>query len=180
MKQFYLIFFLLIFSSCIVLVDNNSKNRSSKNTTVKSSEQINKLLDQWHKDVANSDFDAYFNKMSQNAVFIGTDASENWTVQQFKDFAKPHFDKKKTWDFKPYDRNVFFNKNGDIAWFDEVLDTWMGVCRGSGVLSKKNNSWRIEHYVLSIVIPNEDVTKIVDIKKEKDSQIIKSLKNNKY
>lgn len=177
MKHLYIISILFVFNSCIVLVDNNA---NSKHATISSEQnvvQVNILLDQWHKDVANSDFEAYFSKMSKNAIFIGTDASENWTVQQFKDFAKPYFDKKKTWDFKPLDRKVYFNAKQNIAWFDEVLDTWMGVCRGSGVLSKTANSWKIEHYVLSVVIPNDDVSKVVEIKKENDSQIIQSYKN---
>lgn len=176
MKQFYLLIILLSLSSCIVLVDNNSKNKDSKNKTEKTTYQVNKLLNQWHKDVANSDFDAYFNKMSRNSVFIGTDASENWIIQQFKEYAKPHFDKKKTWDFKVLERNVYFSEN--ISWFDELLETQMGICRGSGVLSKSKDSWKIEHYVLSIVIPNEDVQKIVEIKKEKDALIIHKLKSN--
>ncbi len=177
MKQFYLLILLLIFNSCIVLVDNNSNQQSTNYKSEKSKNQVNNILDQWHKDVANSDFEAYFSKMSNNSIFIGTDASENWTVQRFKEFAKPHFDKKKTWDFTSLQRSVYFNSTEDIAWFDEVLDTWMGVCRGSGVLSKKNNTWKIEHYVLSIVVPNEDVSKVVDIKKEKDRLIIQSFKN---
>lgn len=177
MKHLYIISILFVFNSCIVLVDNNTKNKSANYSSEQNTVQVNNILNQWHKDVANSDFDAYFNKMSKNSVFIGTDASENWTVQQFKDFAKPYFDKKKTWDFKPLERNVYFNAKQDIAWFDEVLDTWMGVCRGSGVLSKTSNSWEIEYYVLSVIIPNDDISKVVEIKKEKDHQIIQSYKN---
>lgn len=170
----------LVLSGCFVIV--GSSERKSNENFVDSfkyeKEIVNKFLDEWHRDVANFDFDAYFGKMSDNSIFIGTDAAENWTIQQFKDYAKPHFDKKKTWDFKVLERNVYHNTKGDIVWFDELLETQMGVCRGSGVLSKKNNLWKIEHYVLSIVIPNEDVKKVVAIKREKDTKIIQNLKNN--
>ncbi|MBT8294049.1 MAG: nuclear transport factor 2 family protein, partial [Eudoraea sp.] len=59
--------------------------------------------------------------------------------------------------------------SGNFAWFDELLDTRMEICRGSGVLSKENGKWRIKHYVLSITIPNEDVDQVSALKKEKDS-----------
>ncbi|MBS3993882.1 MAG: nuclear transport factor 2 family protein [Bacteroidetes bacterium] len=177
MKKIYIVILLLTFSNCIIISDHNSTNKSPNYTTERNIEHLNYFLNRWHIDVANYDFDAYFGKMSNNSIFIGTDASENWTIQQFKEFAKPHFDKKKTWDFMVLERNLYFNTKGDIAWFDELLDTWMGVCRGSGVLSKKNNNWKIEHYVLSIVIPNENVSKVVELKKEKDRLIIQSFKN---
>lgn len=170
MRKLFLLLIPIFFTSCFVVSGQSEQQ-------VKEKYQINSLLDQWHRDVAESNFDAYFGKMAASSIFIGTDASENWTIQQFKEFAKPHFDKKKTWDFKALERNVYFNSNLEIAWFDELLDTWMGVCRGSGVLSKKTGEWKIEHYVLSIVIPNDDVNKVVEIKKEKDNQIIQKFKN---
>jgi len=134
-----------------------------------SEKEINLLLNQWHKDVATYNYDAYFNKMTDNAVFVGTDASEVWSKEEFQNFCKPFFEKKSTWNFKPIKRNVYFDASKEIAWFDETLATWMGICRGSGVVSRKENDWKIEHYVLSIVVPNEDVKKVVAIKKERDS-----------
>jgi hypothetical protein len=29
------------------------------------------------------------------------------------------------------------------AWFDELLDTQMKICRGSGILVKENKQWKI-------------------------------------
>lgn len=170
MRKLSFLWIPIFFMSCFV-VSGQSEHQ------IKEKVQINSMLNQWHSDVAESNFDAYFEKMSESSIFIGTDADENWTIQQFKDFAKPHFDKKKTWDFKTLERNVYFNSNLEIAWFDELLNTWMGVCRGSGVLIKINGKWKIEHYVLSIVIPNDNVNKVVEIKKEKDDQIIQKFKN---
>ncbi|MEN8187900.1 MAG: nuclear transport factor 2 family protein [Bacteroidota bacterium] len=136
------------------------------------SEEINSLLNQWHKDVANADFDLYFNKTRNAFIFIGTDANENWTKKQFQEFSKPYFDKKNTWNFTPLDRNIYFSKDKNTAWFDELLDTWMGICRGSGVLTNENGKWKIAHYVLSVTIPNEDMKKVIKIKEEKDSVLL--------
>ena len=137
---------------------------------------INSIMNQWHKDVANFNFDDYFDKMSADGIFIGTDASENWTITQFKEFAKPFFDKKKTWNFKTLERNIYISKSNGFAWFDELLDTWMGVCRGSGVLEKENNEWKIKHYVLSVTVPNDDIQKVITAKKENDKKILVKLK----
>lgn len=96
--------------------------------------EIGNILDSWHRAAGIADFDAYFNLMTSDAVFIGTDASENWQVEEFKAYAKPHFDKGKAWNFKAVERQIYVNDEGDYAWFDELLDTQMKLCRGSGVL----------------------------------------------
>ncbi|EDP96575.1 nuclear transport factor 2 family protein [Kordia algicida OT-1] len=134
---------------------------------------INSVLDAWHKAAADADFDAYFSKMTDDAIFIGTDATENWQNKEFKEFSKPYFDKGKAWSFTALERNIFISAYGDIAWFDEMLDTQMELCRGSGVLKKEGDTWKISHYVLSIAIPNDNVKEIVKLKKENDS-IVKS------
>ncbi|SNR73453.1 nuclear transport factor 2 family protein [Lutibacter flavus] len=139
-------------------------------------EAIKMELDTWHKNAAEANFEAYFSAMTSNGIFIGTDASENWKTPEFKDFSKPYFDKGKAWDFTPVDRNIYIDTNGKIAWFDELLDTWMGVCRGSGVLKKIDDSWKIEHYVLSLTTPNDNVQDIIKINKKHDSIFLKRYK----
>ncbi len=137
--------------------------------------QVNQLINQWHKDVAQFDYEAYFNKMTNEAVFVGTDASEVWSKQEFQEFSKLFFDKRQTWDFKPISRNVYFNKSNQTAWFDEILDTWMGVCRGSGVVVFDGTHWKIQHYVLSVAVPNENMNEVVAIKNERDSLYLKGI-----
>lgn len=139
-------------------------------------ENINKVLDDWHLAASNADFDSYFSKMTADGVFIGTDATENWQNAAFKEFSKPYFDKGKAWSFTAVERNIYMNKAEDFAWFDELLDTQMKLCRGSGVMKKENGQWKIAHYVLSIAVPNENVAELIQIKKEKDSLMLLDLK----
>jgi len=127
-------------------------------------EKINQTLDAWHKAAANANFEGYFNLMADDAIFIGTDATENWTKPDFKVWAKPFFDKGKTWNFTALERHIFFDKTGKIAWFDELLNTQMKICRGSGVLVKIGKEWKIQHYVLSMTIPNDEVDAVIKIK----------------
>ncbi len=141
-------------------------------------EKINTLLDAWHQAAANADFDAYFGKMTRDGVFLGTDATENWQNEAFREFSKPYFDKGKAWSFTAVERNIYINSDNDFAWFDELLDTQMKICRGSGVLRKESGQWRIAHYVLSIAVPNENVAELIKIKKGKDSLLLLELTKN--
>lgn len=130
---------------------------------------IHTFLDDWHKAASEANFEAYFSKMDSTSVFIGTDASENWTKKQFENFSKPYFDKGEAWNFVALERNIYMNDANNFIWFDELLETWMGTCRGSGVLEKKDRSWKIKQYVLSIEIPNADVQAVILEKRKSDS-----------
>lgn len=134
------------------------------NAQTSQKDQVNQTLDAWHKAAADIKFDTYFNLMADDAIFIGTDATENWTKPDFKVWAKPFFDKGKTWNFTALERHIFFDKTGKTAWFDELLNTQMKICRGSGVLVKVGKEWKIQHYVLSMTIPNDEVDAVIKIK----------------
>jgi ketosteroid isomerase-like protein len=124
------------------------------------------VLDDWHKAAAVADEERYFRHFAADAVMFGTDATERWTRDEFRVWAKPHFAKGKGWTFKAVKRHVSFSKDGAIAWFDESLDTMnLGPCRGTGVLVLDGDRWKIVQYNLSVPIPNEvfdDVKKIID------------------
>ena len=147
---------LTIFTTC-----TNSKitNEEINKTKV----ELNNIINQWHKNAADANLDAYINTMDTNGIYIGTDASEIWTTSEFKAFCQPHFNKGKTWDFKASTRNIYISKDGKTAWFNELLETHMGICRGSGVLQKSNNIWKLKHYVLSLCIPNEKMKEVKEI-----------------
>lgn len=138
---------------------------------------IENTLDNWHKAAAEVHFDSYFDAMTSDAIFIGTDPSENWNKTAFQAFAKPYFDKGKAWDFTALDRHIYFSPDKKTAWFDELLDTQMKICRGSGVLVKQNGKWKIAHYVLSIAIPNDATNEVVKIKTVFDDHYLKELKS---
>ena len=147
----------------------------SQNTAIEN-QAIHKVLDSWHQAAKDANFENYFNLMSENAVFIGTDATENWTKKEFQAYAKPHFDKGKAWSFSSLERNIYFSEDKKTAWFDELLDTQMKICRGSGVLTKVKNNWKITHYVLSMSIPNELSNEIIKLKTPSDHKLIQVLK----
>lgn len=126
-------------------------------------EIINDLINQWHKDASIANGDSYFNLMTDDAIYIGTDETEHWTKGQFHSFAKPYFDAGKAWDFTTIERNIYFSTDEKVVWFDELLDTWMGVCRGSGVLEKLHGKWKLKHYHLAVTVPNDDITEVIEV-----------------
>ena len=145
----------------------------------KNKDQINTVLDSWHKAAAEANFNNYFDAMTDDAVFIGTDATENWNKTAFQTFAKPYFDKGKAWSFTALERNIYFSSDKKTAWFDELLNTQMKICRGSGVLVLVKGNWKIKHYVLSMTIPNDNTNEVIKIKTPIEDSLITELKNKK-
>tara|TARA_B100000795_G_scaffold205701_1_gene159184 strand:+ start:591 stop:1100 length:510 start_codon:yes stop_codon:yes gene_type:complete len=131
--------------------------------------EVNTLLVNWHKAASDANFKEYFGALDSSAIYIGTAAEEIWTKEKFANFSKPYFDKGKAWSFTTLERNIYVSESANIVWFDELIDTWMGTCRGSGVLQKKGDSWKIKQYVLSVAIPNDDIQAVIDIKKKNDA-----------
>jgi ketosteroid isomerase-like protein len=149
-----LLLILLVSTGC-----RSTQTSSSDNSKT----ELNTLIDNWHRAAAEAKGDAFFGFMAPDAIYIGTDASERWTKDQFVSFAKPYFDKGKAWDFKSYDRDLHVTSQGDCAWFSESLTTWMGVCRGSGVLRKTTEGWKIEQYHLSVTVPNDIIRDFISL-----------------
>ena len=170
MKKLFLFLSALSIGTTLLIPNDTTVNKE-KETAV-----INQLLDDWHKAAANADYNGYFGKIANDGRYIGTDASENWDKKAFETFSKPYFDKGRAWDFKPVERNIYFSKNGKVAWFDELLDTWMKGCRGSGVLEKEGKEWKIKHYVLSMTVPNEVTQEVIPLKAKYEDAYIEKLK----
>lgn len=139
-----------IFAGLILIACEQQTNPTEAKTT------INSVLDDWHEAAAAADFERYFSRFAgDSAIFMGTDATERWTITEFKAYAKPHFDSGDAWNFTPVQRHVYLSDEGETAWFDEVLGTPnLGPARGTGVLVHQDTTWRIAHYNLSIPIPN--------------------------
>lgn len=153
MSRFILSTFVLVFSA---IVSGSAQTPHA---------DIHKFIDNWHLAAARADATSFFGVMADDAIYIGTADFERWTKPEFIKFAEPYFKKGKAWDFKPYDRDLHVSAAGDYAWFSELLTTWMGVCRGSGILVRSGNSWKISQYHLSVTVPNEiidDFIKLVD------------------
>ena len=50
---------------------------------------LDSLIDGLHKDAHEGNFQTYFARYTSNAVFMGTDKTERWTIDAFKTYAEP-------------------------------------------------------------------------------------------
>ncbi|ATQ44963.1 protein with SnoaL 3 domain, NTF 2 superfamily [Caulobacter mirabilis] len=121
-------------------------------------EDIGVVLDSLHAAAAKADGPAYFALYAPDAVFIGTDVTERWSLPEFRAYAEPHFSKGKGWTYTPRTRHVTIAPVDCrcVAWFDEVLDSaGYGTTRGTGALVKTADGWKVSQYVLTFPIPND-------------------------
>ena len=120
---------------------------------------IDSLLNGLHEDAHKGNFEAYFDRYSSDAVFLGTDKTERWNIQEFKSYAEPAFEDGHGWTYKVIERN--WEGNGDTRWFDEILyNEKLGHCRGTGVIKLTNGEWKIAHYALTMLVPNSIAAKV--------------------
>ena len=115
---------------------------------------IDALIDGLHQDAHEGDFHTYFDRYMPDAVFFGTYKSERWTIDQFKVYAEPAFEDGHGWTYSVKERN--WEGEGSTRWFDEVLlNEKLGHCRGTGVVELIDGEWKIAHYALTMLVPNE-------------------------
>jgi len=117
---------------------------------------VDAVLTGFHRAASEANGELYFSLLADDAVFIGTDATERWSVDEFKAFAEPYFSQGRGWTYETTERHIFVSSDGATAWFDEMLwNDAYGTCRGTGVLNLTDDGWRIVQYSLSIPIPND-------------------------
>ncbi len=117
---------------------------------------IERALDDFHDAAAKGDEERYFGLFAPEGVFLGTDATERWTLEEFQAFALPYFKRPSAWIYVPQSRHVQLSPEGDVAWFDEELGHQrLGVCRGTGVLREIDGAWKVAHYNLTVPVPND-------------------------
>jgi len=119
---------------------------------------IDSTLNILHRSASQADGKTYFDLFTSDAIYIGTDAGERWTIAQSRDFAMPYFSKGRGWTYTPRERHIVVaNVPCEcIAWFDELLDSESyGTSRGTGVLVKRDGKWKIAQYALTFPIPND-------------------------
>ncbi len=128
---------------------------------------INRVLDNYHNAAANGEWESYFDLMSDDGVFIGTDARERWTKPEFRQYSSGS----NGWVYMPLERNINITPDGMSAWFDEaLLSQAYGTSRGTGVLIRTAEGWKISQYHLTLPIPNGMVRDITNQIKEYEEQ----------
>ncbi len=132
--------------------------------------QISETLVALHHAAATADERTYFALYAPEAVFLGTDATERWSLSEFKAFAMPYFQTESAWVYEPLERHIDVSSDGSFAWFDErLMNARLGETRGSGALRKQGDRWLIVQYNLTIPIPNELADEVAGMIREYES-----------
>lgn|GEM_PF-737153 len=130
---------------------------------------VSAVLDELHAQAAAANFEAYFALFTNEAVFIGTDRTEYWPIDDFKAYAQPHFSAGNGWTYQPLNRAVHLHER--TAWFEEeLISAKYGRVRGTGVLVHEPQSsgasvWKVAQYNLTLPIPNslfDDIAKEIE------------------
>ena len=130
-------------------------------------EKPDALLNGLHQDAHEGNYETYFDRYAPDAVFLGTDKNERWSIKEFKDYAKPAFADGHGWTYVVVERN--WEGSGDTRWFDEMLfNEKYGHCRGTGVVELINGEWKIAHYSLTLLIPNDIAAEVGSLTIEAD------------
>jgi uncharacterized protein (TIGR02246 family) len=128
--------------------------------------EIAAVLDRLNAASSAADGPAYFDLFTPDARFIGTDATERWSLSEFRAFAEPIFSRGRGWTYTPSARVITIAPIDCrcVAWFDEELaNASYGQTRGSGVLRLTDRGWKIEQYVLSFAVPNDRADAVVAV-----------------
>jgi ketosteroid isomerase-like protein len=120
--------------------------------------QIDAVLDGLHKSASVADWHNYFDSYHKDAVFLGTDGSERWGMEEFKQYAKAS----QGWHYEVKQRKLL--QINDIIVFDEALHSpSYGKCRGTGALVQTKDGWKVAQYHLTFPIPNDKAKEITQV-----------------
>lgn len=128
---------------------------------------INALMDGFHDAAAQADAQRYLGYFTRDGVFMGTDDWERWPLDpDFREYVAERFKGGKGWTYKALERHIAFSPDHRVAWFDEITksEKW-GLFRGTGVLLKQDDYWKIAHYSMSVLVPNEAWVAVSDLSK---------------
>jgi hypothetical protein len=154
MKFPHLIFLALLFSTAAATADQDSEL-----------EAANKVLDDFHNAAAQGDKQRYLDHFTEDGVFLGTDEWERWPKHpDFTNYVGSRFKDGVGWNYKSVERTVSFSVSADIAWFDEVVFSENnGRFRGTGVLARQDESWKVAHYAMSFLVLNENWEEVIEL-----------------
>ena len=129
---------------------------------------ISEVLDDFHDAAANGDKERYLGHLTDDAVFMGTDEWERWPKNpEFTDYVGSRFRDGAGWSYRSVDRNIRIADGGRLAWFDEVIFSEAnGRFRGTGVLVREGEDWKIAHYAMSFLVFNEDWEAVIEMTKK--------------
>lgn len=120
------------------------------------------MLDEFHAAAADADEERYVATLAADVVFLGTAPGERWASTAWREFVHSYFSRGKGWRYVASARSIAVAEGEQTAWFDETVDNeHYGACRGTGVLQRTSEGWKIQQYNLTLPVPDEIAPDIV-------------------
>jgi hypothetical protein len=154
LMKFQHLLILALFLSVAAMADDSSELAA-----------VNSILDDFHDAAAQGDKQRYLGHFTEDGVFLGTDEWERWPKHpDFTDYVDSRFESGTGWNYKSVERKVSFSTSFNTAWFDEVLYSEQnGRFRGTGVLVRRDDGWKVAHYAMSFLILNENWDEVIEL-----------------
>jgi hypothetical protein len=134
---------------------------SSSTIPTSETQRVAAVLDDWYDAAEKGDAPRYFSHFTDDAVFLGTDPGERWTISEFR-MRYPH----PQWTYVSKERHVLFSSDRKSGWFDEkVVSPKYGELRATGVVVRSRGTWKIAQYSLTFPIPNAAAQEVIDVLK---------------
>ncbi|KXI27323.1 nuclear transport factor 2 family protein [Paraglaciecola hydrolytica] len=128
---------------------------------------INLTLDSLHDAASKAQKERYLELFTEDGVFMGTDDWERWPRPvELDNYVAERFKDGQGWTYHSIERYVRISADGNTAWFDEITESvkW-GKFRGTGVVVKQAEGWKIAHYAMSFLVPNEVWEQVSELSK---------------
>lgn len=128
---------------------------------------IDHKMNDLHDAADKGDKTRYLNHFAEDSVFMGTDDWERWPYEAFSKYVNKHFKDGKGWSYTPIKRHTNLNSQKTFAWVDEIVESakW-GRFRGTAVLENTAQGWKLKHYSLTKLVPNESWVEVSGITKK--------------
>jgi hypothetical protein len=104
---------------------------------------------------------------TSDALFVGTDDTEQWTLGQLE---RALLESTEGWTMRHTEEGFTIRAVGDRidmgTFYEVVVHEKLGTMRGSGTIIKdEDGKWKIAQYVLSFSVPNEvvDETNLLEL-----------------
>ncbi|MBD0293972.1 MAG: nuclear transport factor 2 family protein [Flavisolibacter sp.] len=157
-------FFFLLFIAVSAPAQNNTAAKSSSNNGVndKSRQEVAAFMKRFHEAFKSGNVEAIKKLEGPGSTYLGSDAKEIWTQEQFNNELQQSFQNKSV-DYSVDREEVYMVNNQTAFVVDQFIFPEISTSipvRLHYVLSKKGNNWMIAVMSVTLIPRNEDIPKL--------------------
>ncbi len=130
--------------------------------------EARRVLDEWHAAAAVGDKAQYIKAFALDAAYLGPDANERSDLATYTTQVEAAFRQWGGWTFTPFNRYLAIGPQSQIAWFDEEIESGTySRLRGTGVLRRDGNTWKIVHYSLTYTVSEQVAREVIQAERQR-------------